>query len=353
MAKDKITEYDATAANNTVVGDVNLAENSALPSDMNNAVRELMSHLKNFSDGTDAIDALDVTGAATIGGAFTSPGIDDNANATAITIDSSENVMIGTTDSTPIGSGGIALRNEGRIDVSRDGAVVANFERRTNNGAMVQFYKDGHVVGQILCSDGSRIKLSLGGNNNAGITGGTGDDVILPTLNHSTSDNTVDIGSSGVRFNSMYLGGNLYLGGTAAANGLDMYEEGSWTPALSFGGSAAGIVYTVATGAYTRIGRQVTCMFDLRLSNNGSGSGSALLTGLPFNAGNHLAGTALEGGGVFTLHQSQGTAHTYASIIPDDSSSSAQMYADMDTTINNTHIGNSSTMRGVFTYFTA
>jgi len=42
VAKDKLTEYDATAANNTVVGDVNLAENSALPSDMNNAVRELM-----------------------------------------------------------------------------------------------------------------------------------------------------------------------------------------------------------------------------------------------------------------------------------------------------------------------
>lgn len=53
MAKDKLTEYDATAANNTVVGDVNLAENSALPSDMNNAVRELMSHQKEaFGSGT-------------------------------------------------------------------------------------------------------------------------------------------------------------------------------------------------------------------------------------------------------------------------------------------------------------
>ena len=53
MAKDKLTEYDATAANNTVVGDVNLAENSALPSDMNNAVREVMSHQKEaFGSGT-------------------------------------------------------------------------------------------------------------------------------------------------------------------------------------------------------------------------------------------------------------------------------------------------------------
>ena len=58
MAKDKLTEYDATAANNTVVGDVNLAENSALPSDMNNAVREVMSHLKEFADGTNGINVL-------------------------------------------------------------------------------------------------------------------------------------------------------------------------------------------------------------------------------------------------------------------------------------------------------
>ena len=58
MAKDKLTEYDATAANNTVVGDVNLAENSALPSDMNNAVREVMSHLKEFAEGTNGINVL-------------------------------------------------------------------------------------------------------------------------------------------------------------------------------------------------------------------------------------------------------------------------------------------------------
>jgi len=60
MARDKLTEYSATASENTVCGDVNIAENSALPSDMNNFAREVMSHLKAFSDGTDAIDALAV-----------------------------------------------------------------------------------------------------------------------------------------------------------------------------------------------------------------------------------------------------------------------------------------------------
>ena len=58
MSKDKLTEYDATAANNTDVGGVNLAESSMLPSDVNNAIRELLSHLKNFAAGTDGIDVL-------------------------------------------------------------------------------------------------------------------------------------------------------------------------------------------------------------------------------------------------------------------------------------------------------
>ena len=51
MAKDKLTEYDATAANNTVVGDVNIAENCP-PSGINNAIREVMSHLKDYVSGT-------------------------------------------------------------------------------------------------------------------------------------------------------------------------------------------------------------------------------------------------------------------------------------------------------------
>lgn len=60
MPKNKLTEYDSTAANNTDVGGVNLAENSMLPSDVNNAFREVLSHLKDFADGTEAVNAVAV-----------------------------------------------------------------------------------------------------------------------------------------------------------------------------------------------------------------------------------------------------------------------------------------------------
>ena len=46
MAKTKISEYDSTAANNTDIDGINIAEGMA-PSNVNNAIREQMAHLKD------------------------------------------------------------------------------------------------------------------------------------------------------------------------------------------------------------------------------------------------------------------------------------------------------------------
>jgi hypothetical protein len=74
MAKTKISEYSATAANNTDVESVNIAEGCA-PSGINNAIREVMSHLKDFQVGS-AGDDLTVGGNFSVTGTVTIP---DNA----------------------------------------------------------------------------------------------------------------------------------------------------------------------------------------------------------------------------------------------------------------------------------
>jgi len=58
MPKTKISEYDATAASNTDIDGINLSEGVMVPSDLNNMGRELMAHLKDFSDGTSGVDVL-------------------------------------------------------------------------------------------------------------------------------------------------------------------------------------------------------------------------------------------------------------------------------------------------------
>ena len=67
------------------------------------------------------------------------------------------------------------------------------------------------------------------------------------------------------------------------ANTLDDYEEGTYTPTLSFGGASTGITYDVQTGRYTKVGRLVTVSFTIRLTNKGSSSGDARVS-LPFSS---------------------------------------------------------------------
>ena len=73
----------------------------------------------------------------------------------------------------------------------------------------------------------------------------------------------------------------LHLGGTGAANALDDYEEGTWTPVITGGSSAGSGTYSTQTGTYTKIGRLFTFTFALGWTNH-TGSGHIQLGGFPF-----------------------------------------------------------------------
>ena len=70
-------------------------------------------------------------------------------------LDSSGNLLIGKT-ANAIGGAGVVIRNAGEIFSTREGDV-AGFNRLSSDGNIVQFYKDGSVVGAIGCN-------SSGGN---------------------------------------------------------------------------------------------------------------------------------------------------------------------------------------------
>ena len=77
MAKNKISEFSSTPANNTDIAGINIAEGCA-PSGINNAIRELMAQLKDQQTGTDGDNFtvggnLSVTGTTTLTGAATAP----------------------------------------------------------------------------------------------------------------------------------------------------------------------------------------------------------------------------------------------------------------------------------------
>jgi hypothetical protein len=97
-----------------------------------------------------------------------------------------------------------------------------------------------------------------------------------------TGDFIIAVSNTDIQFN----------GDTAAANALDDYEEGTFTPSMTFGGGSSGISYFDRIGNYTKIGSQVTCTIYLALTGVGSSTGTAKITGLPFTASNANRGIA-------------------------------------------------------------
>jgi len=78
MAKTKISEFDVDPSNNTDINSINIAEGCA-PSGINNAIRQLMSDLKEQQTGASGDDFtvggdLAVTGTSTFTGAVTLTG---------------------------------------------------------------------------------------------------------------------------------------------------------------------------------------------------------------------------------------------------------------------------------------
>lgn len=68
------------------------------------------------------------------------------------------------------------------------------------------------------------------------------------------------------------------------ANTLDDYEEGTWTPTMTFNNSSTGVTYGAQTGYYIKVGKLVTLWGRITLTSNGTGVGTARITGLPFTS---------------------------------------------------------------------
>ena len=72
-----------------------------------------------------------------------------------------------------------------------------------------------------------------------------------------------------------------------AANILDEYEEGTFTPSIIRSSAGYSGSYNYRHGVYTRIGRFVFCYIDVDIGSFTGGGGHVGLSGLPFSVNNH------------------------------------------------------------------
>jgi hypothetical protein len=139
----------------------------------------------------------------------------------------------------------------------------------------------------------------------------------------------------------------------AAANSLDDYEEGAWTPSLGGNVSASGQGYQLRQGTYTKIGRQVTCRFNMVLSAEGSFSNAyILLQGLPFTIASsvntaHMGNLYFVnlGANYISLGLQAHEGHAEAYIWGKKSATASREYLGLSDLSNNTQL------TGTFTYF--
>jgi hypothetical protein len=72
------------------------------------------------------------------------------------------------------------------------------------------------------------------------------------------------------------------VGGSSATSSiLDDYEEGTWSPLLSFGGARVDMVQNRSSGNYTKIGNVVNLAFQVSITAKGTSTGSVAIS-LPY-----------------------------------------------------------------------
>ena len=256
MAKDKLTDYDSTASGNLDVGGISVAE-GMLPSGVNNAIRELMSHQADaFGAGTPLY--VDQTNNR-LGINQAAPAHPLHVGTDDLIVDASGNLLVGTTDTTPSANddaGGISLRETGQLNVSRDGAAALDLNRKTSDGDIAVFRRSGSTVGSIGTYNGD----GYIGNGDVGFIFADGDDSILP-VNTSTPEyrnDAVSLGNASARWKNLHLSGGVYLGGTGSANYLDDYEEGTFTSTVGYDTSVTDTSPDQSlnvTGRYIKVGK--------------------------------------------------------------------------------------------------
>ena len=220
---------------------------------------------------------------------------DTGASGTeAMRIDSSGHVLVGGTATSP-GAGnattGISLRGgtDNRSFFSVNENYVMHINRKGNDGDIVKFAKDGTTVGSISVVNGNNLTIGGAVTGHAGIQFGS--DRIIPESAGTQSDALTDLGQASGRFKDLYLSGGVYLGGTGAANKLDDFETGTWTPtASSYDGTM-----TVTSATYVKVGKLVTVKANVSFDATADGSG-VNLSNLPFTS----TGTAKANGGFVT-----------------------------------------------------
>jgi len=169
MAKTKISEFDVNPDNNTDINNINIAEGCA-PSGINNAIRQLMSDLKDWQAGTSG-DTLPITAGGT--GATSA-----SAARTALGLAIGTDVQAYDADLTTLGAGGSSARSFLGLAIGTD---VQAYDADTAKTDVAQTFTAAQRGTVSALTDGSSITPDFAVANNFSVTLGGNRTLANPT----------------------------------------------------------------------------------------------------------------------------------------------------------------------------
>lgn len=186
---------------------------------------------------------------------------------------STQAMFISGADATP-GYVGIGTDSPSeKLHISQDSAFKIQMERTGGTPSVCE-----------IANSGNLLNISNNVNGIALLTGATPTETMrVDASGHAIIPNGVTLGTAAGTYN--------------AANTLDDYEEGTWTPTYAGTTAAGSFTYDIQEGYYTKIGNVVTVTGRLRTDAASGATGNAYIDGLPFtpknvtNAGSNGCGS--------------------------------------------------------------
>jgi hypothetical protein len=236
MAKTKISEFSATSADNTDITNINIAEGCS-PANVNNAIRSLMSLLKNQQDGSSG-DPFTVAGTLVASGQVVSSGTLNVTGAFQLdgTAGASGQVLLSAGGSTTptwgsgFPSGGIIMWS-GTIATIPSGWYLCNGSNSTPD------LRNKFIIGA-FSDDSGTAKTTVTGTSTQ--TGGTKDAIVVSHTHTATDAGHTHVlqGQNQGSQDSHFVSGVFANSFNGSANGNQTSQTGTASISVSTEGSS-------------------------------------------------------------------------------------------------------------------
>ena len=166
---------------------------------------------------------------------------DLNANAERMRIDSSGNVLVGKTalDNSTVG---IRMNSTGDASFVANGNRSLVLNRKTSDGDLAIFLKDGSTVGSIGTANSGDLYI---GNDDTTLLFAGGSDAILPRGTAGAArDGAISLGLSSHRFNNLHLSGTANVANVTSTSQIKVTGSNASTVAYSVGDTNTGLFNT-------------------------------------------------------------------------------------------------------------